>query len=265
MSCGPALSGTRTVNRPSTASPVVVGLSLDADDLLVAAERGQVHALAVHGDLELVRVLEPAHRPEVGAEQLDLELVLAVERQRRIDQHAADRAERQALDVPVLRRVLPHAVDLAGRRESRGSPTASAADALGGGQVALEQHRRHAEHVGDVVEAGARVVGRQQRRGVDRRSASRSRMALAYSARFSRCSERPARIGRRRAAVDPASPRATRPAPAALGGVGPRHAGRRHHAAADLPDHLLPDVRVRGDVGEVRTSSASPPVFAAWL
>ena len=51
-------------------------------DLLVAAERGQVHALAVHADLELVRILEPAHRPEVGAEQPDLELVLAVERQR---------------------------------------------------------------------------------------------------------------------------------------------------------------------------------------
>jgi hypothetical protein len=30
MSRGPALSGTRTVNRPSTLSPVVVGLSLEA-------------------------------------------------------------------------------------------------------------------------------------------------------------------------------------------------------------------------------------------
>ena len=41
------------------------------------------------------------------------------------------------------------------------------ADALGRGQVALEQHRRHAEHVGVVVEAGARIVRRQQRRDVD--------------------------------------------------------------------------------------------------
>ena len=41
------------------------------------------------------------------------------------------------------------------------------ADLLGGGDVALEQHRRHAQHVGHVVEAEARVVGRQQRRGVD--------------------------------------------------------------------------------------------------
>ena len=33
--------------------------------------------------------------------------------------------------------------------------------------VALEQRRRHAEDVGDVVEAAARVVCRKQRRGVD--------------------------------------------------------------------------------------------------
>ena len=47
--CGPALSGTRTVKRLSISSPVVVGLSLDARTSLVAAERREVHALAVDG------------------------------------------------------------------------------------------------------------------------------------------------------------------------------------------------------------------------
>ena len=76
------MSGTRTVKRPSISSPVVVGFSLDAATSLVAAERREVHADAVDRDLQLLRILEPAHRPEVGPEQLDLELILAVERQR---------------------------------------------------------------------------------------------------------------------------------------------------------------------------------------
>ena len=117
MRRGPALSGTRAVKRPSTSSPVVVGLSLDAAISLSPPNGGQVHALAVHGDLELVRVFEPAHRAEVGAEQPDLELVLAVERQRQVERLPADRADRHAFDVAVLRGVLPHPEHLAHRRQ----------------------------------------------------------------------------------------------------------------------------------------------------
>ena len=76
-------------------------------------------------------------------------------------------------------------------------------------------------------------------------SASRSRMALAYSARFRRCMRRPpgTRVGGRRAierrfeigdeAIEPCRLRA-------------RHARRRHHAGAHLADHLLPGFRGRG-------------------
>ena len=56
-------------------------------------------------------------------------------------------------------------------------------------QVALEQRRRHAEHVSVVVEAVGRIVRRQQRRRYRRSSASRSRIAFAYSARFRRCGD----------------------------------------------------------------------------
>jgi hypothetical protein len=42
--------------------------------------------VAIDGDLELVRVLEPTHGAEIGPKQLDADLVLAVERQRRTKQ-----------------------------------------------------------------------------------------------------------------------------------------------------------------------------------
>ena len=45
---------------------------------------------AVDRDLELMRILEPAHRPEVGPKQPDLELILAIERERR-DTYANER------------------------------------------------------------------------------------------------------------------------------------------------------------------------------
>ena len=50
-----------------------------------------------------------------------------------------------------------------------------AADLHRGRDVALDERGRHAEHFGDVVEALARVVGRQQRRDVDLRRAGRER------------------------------------------------------------------------------------------
>ena len=86
----------------------------------------QMDPLAVDGELELVRILEPAHDVQVGAKELHLEDVLAVERKRVATRSAADRAERQTVDVLVLREVLPDAVGFAARRESSGSPTASA-------------------------------------------------------------------------------------------------------------------------------------------
>ena len=68
--------------------------------------------------------------------------------------------------VPVLRLVLAHAVDLACGRDIA-SAKRERGDALRRRQIAFEQDRRDAEDVGVVVEAGARVVRRQERRGVD--------------------------------------------------------------------------------------------------
>ncbi len=135
-------------------------------EVLVAADPGQMHALAVDRELELMRVFQAAHDAQIGAEQADAERVLAVERQRHVRENPAGRADRQSFDVRVLRRVLTDAEGLAGRLRFRIADR-QRRDLVGRRQIALEQDRRHAERVGDVVEAVRRIVGRQHRRGVD--------------------------------------------------------------------------------------------------
>ena len=202
--------------------------------------------------------------PRLVRNSRDLELILAVERQRAVDQQAADRAERQALDVAVLRRVLPHAEQLADRRRARVAER-QRADALGRGEIAFEQHRRDAEHVGVVVEAGARIVGRQQRRDVDlERQQIANRVGVLGAVQPVR--QRPARIRRRRARRDRASSRATRPAPCALAASGRGMPAGGIMPRAHLADHLLPDVGVRGDVGDAGAiERQARRSSAAWL
>ena len=66
----------------------------------------------------------------------------------------------------VLRFVLLDAVDLTRRRDITLAKR-ERRDALRRREIAFEQHRRNAEDVGVVVEAGARIIRRQQRGGVD--------------------------------------------------------------------------------------------------
>ena len=138
---------------------------------------------------------EAAHDVQVGAIELHLEGVLAVERERVTNLDAADGAERQAVEMLILREVLPNAVGVAAGRHARVADR-QRADLLGRRQVALLQRRRHAEHVGDIVEAVGRIVGRQQRRDVhvDREHvANRVGVLGAVQA----MQHRPAGIGRR--------------------------------------------------------------------
>jgi hypothetical protein len=92
--------------------------------------------------------------------------ILAVERQRQIERLSADGPDRHALDVLVLGCVLPDPEHLADRRELRVAER-QRGDALGRREVALEQYRRDAEHVGVVVEAAGGIVGRQHGARVD--------------------------------------------------------------------------------------------------
>ena len=79
---------------------------------------------------------------------------------------AAARADRRAFDVRHLRLRARNLVGDRGRRR-RAIANREAADLAGGAQVALHQRRRHRLRVGDVVEAVADGVGRQERVDVD--------------------------------------------------------------------------------------------------
>src|SRR5262249_3729598 len=122
-----------------------------------AAEGAEVDTFAVDADLELLRIFESAHRSKVRPKELHLEFVLTVEWKSRLDQDAADRAKRQPFDVTVLRLVLSNAVDLAHGRCLQVADR-QRADALSCRKIALQQNRRDAQCIGDVVESGARII-----------------------------------------------------------------------------------------------------------
>ena len=124
------------------------------------ADRQQRDPLAVDGDLEVVRL--DAQRPV----RQDLEDVLRVLGEVVVDHHPAAGAERQPLHAAVLPQVGGDPERL-GRRRRHRRRHREAADLARRRQVALHQRRRDAEDAGDVVEAVARVVGRQQLADVD--------------------------------------------------------------------------------------------------
>ena len=101
-------------------------------------------------------------------EEVEPEHVVAVGREGVQHREAAARAERRAVGAGQLRRRLRQAVGgLAGR--AVGVAHGQRRDPAGGAQVAFEQRRREGLRVGDVVEAVADGVGRQQRRRRRRR------------------------------------------------------------------------------------------------
>ena len=99
-----------------------------------------------------MRILETADRAQVGAIEPDLELVFAIDRKRVPGAHAADGAERQSVEVHVLRQILPHGVGVAAGRDAR-IADGGRADLARRGEIGLQQRRRAALRVGDVVEA----------------------------------------------------------------------------------------------------------------
>ena len=161
------------------------------------------------------------------------------------DRDAAARADRRAVDVAHLR---AGAADLVGDRGRAGVAIADreAADLARRAQVALHQRRRKRLHVGDVVEALADGVGRQERGDVDVDAEQVAHRVLVL--RTVQALERtPAGIRdsarrRRRSRVSSEShERRDR------GRVRAPRVGRRHHAGAQLADHLLRDVGMLSD------------------
>ena len=127
----------------------------------------QAGALAVDQDFEFFagHVAERAAVPHVAAlHRGHLEGVLAVGGELMAREQSAARAERQPLDVVVLRGVLGHLIHRLARR--RYVAHRQAADLSRRRHVGLEQRRRQPQRARQIVEAVARIVGRQGLGGV---------------------------------------------------------------------------------------------------
>ena len=192
-------------------------------DLLVPVELR--HALAVHGDDQLLAGDAAEHRLEVAGDAFHLERVLPVHRELMLDEDAAAGAERQPLDVVVLRRVGRHLEHLLRRRAhvAHREP----ADLARGGEVGLHQRRRHRQRAGDVVEAARRVVGGQERAGVHlERQQIANRVGVFGAVQAVQARRRQVRGRRRDRARLPSSSRATSAPPDPAGA---------HWSAASAP------------------------------
>ena len=225
------------------------------------ADRQQRDPLTVDGHLEVVRL--DAQRPV----RQDLEDVLRVLGEVVVDHHSAAGAERQPLHAAVLAQVGGDAEGLGRRRRHRRRHRESA-DLARRRQVALHQRRRDAEDAGDVVEAVARVVGRQQLADVDvERQQIAHRVAVLRPAQAVERLRAPG-IGIGRGGVVEL---ALEPGAELRVGSGLRARPRtgRHRPGAQLADDLLPDLGVRGHVGHVdrargqRQAARSQPVVVA--
>ena len=165
------------------------------------------------------------------------------------DGDAAARAERRPVDVLLLSNGLRHPIGFDPRRDP---PIADRhpSDRVTGPDVALHQGRRDREALGDVVEAVALVVGRQQRVDVELETeqvADRIGVLGAIETmqrRFPRVRRRESGLverpfDRREESVDP-------------GGIGTPRVGRRHHPRANLANHFFPGGGVRRHPGFVQ-------------
>ena len=136
------------------------------------------------------------------------------------------------------------------------------ADLAGGAQIALHQLRREVLDVGDVVEAGAHRIGRQIRVDIDvqpeqiahRRGVFDAIESLERTPARSRV-ERRRSIHRGFQGIDHSRDGRR---------VGPRRAGRRHHARAQFADHLFSDFAVRVETRRVELGERQAPSSSAF-
>ena len=243
--CGPALTAIGGVCR---------FMPFGSDSLIRGLMSSSATRCAVDRDLDLLAAGGAAVQlPGRDRVQHHPEGVVAVGREVVDDRDAAARAERRAFDVRELRRHARHLVDRRVRRWRSGSPTASRLTCDARAQVALEQRRRHRLHVGDVVEVVADGVGRQERRRRRRRAPSRSLDRRRRTRRGSGAGTCGGPGSGARSATASSFVSSDAASASSVGVGGPLGAGRRHHAGAQLPDHLLGDVgallRLRGIEG----------------
>jgi hypothetical protein len=246
---GPALILTRVRSLLSISSAGLRHVRVRREVVLVAAGVRQEHAFSVDGDLDLVRELETGHVADDISQQEDVEVVLAVLRKIVTDEESATRAQRKSFDVIGLLGVRRHAIDpLCERRVGADGETA---DLSRSRQVLLEQGRGDLQDAGDVVEAVALVVGRQQLCDVDLQIEQIANRVAIFGA-IQSMDWFMARIGTaNRLLVERRLE--TRDKAVEGGRVRTRHALRRHHAATDFANDLFPELRLSGCISGVQT------------
>ena len=196
----------------------------------VIAHIDQADGFAVYGHFDFRDAVVVGN----AAATLHLERVHAVEREIMTNGQTAGGSQRN---------VFRHRrVPVCGCRGADGGVAyGQAADLRRRGDIAVHQRRRYAQHVGHVVETLGRVVGGEERRDVNiQREQIANRVAVLVAVQTMERGR--SRIGMRGSRAVELSFEGRREG-IERGAIRPRRACRRHHAGADLPDHLLPRLR----------------------
>ena len=210
----------------------------------------------VEENRDVVRLAQAADAVGVPAlAQLDPQLVLGVDREVVVELRPAPGAERHPVDMAGLVQVGRHDERVGDRRPHRGADR-EPGDPARRREVALEPAGVEPAEA-HVVEAGARVVGGQQRGHVDVEVEQ-----VADGVAVLGAVEAPQRGAPPGVGVGGGGPvelgLEVRDEPARRLAVRPRPARRRHHARPQLADDLLPDIRVVPHALEIEVVEGQP-------
>ena len=233
------------------------GRSAAEHDLFFAGRNGeQVEPLNIEPEIELAFPLEAQIFVVSAPLQGDRNLIFAVHREQVAHEGAAARAGRSGFAHSIeLNEPMRNGIGLIGHGH-RGIADGGPADLACRRKVPFQQYGRYLQHVSDVVEAVADVVGRQQFRDVNlqRQQITNGIPVLRSVEPMERGASR---IGLNlRQAIAPGLDILDE---RIVGGcIGPRHAGRWHRAVAQLARQLLPSDAVGFEIGDVQGVQVQP-------
>ena len=192
------------------------------------------------------------------ARELDLHPIIAIDRQIGASEEPAAGPDRRAFHPHVLRKILRKQMPVDDHRRRRIAHH-QPADLARRRQIRFHRGRRDEQEIGEVVEAGARVVGGKHGGEIELLRKLTDGEQVANGVRV--LGSREATKRRNRAGIRIERGRAIelrleiRNDGVVAGLVGSRPTGRRHRARAKL----------RATCARSATSSISPAVFARWL
>jgi hypothetical protein len=134
------------------------GVGVAEIGIFLAADGGEFDAGSIESDFHLAGQFEAADGVDGVAPEADFEAVFGIEGEGVVDEDAAAGAEWKAFDMAVLGEIGAVAEGVSGGGNFHVAD-GEAADLPSGGHVALHEHGRDGEGIGDVVEAVGGVVG----------------------------------------------------------------------------------------------------------